>query len=87
MAFRKATIVNCRRASIRKTPWIPWHDKELSGVRFGPNDSNDTIVMGDVVDVDTDQVTYDWTGRKFYKILHPKGWIYEGCIDLGEDNG
>ena len=87
MALRKVTIVNCRKASIRRTPWIPWHDKDLTGVRDGPSIVNGSVKMGDSIEIDTEQISYDWTGRKFYKVLHPKGWIYEGCIDLGDSDG
>lgn len=87
MAFKKVKIVNCRRASIRKKPWVPLHSEEIVGIRDGPIETENTIKLGDTIEIDTDRVSYDWTDRKFYKVRNPDGWIYEGCIDLGEDNG
>lgn len=84
MASRRVTIVNCKSASIRQTPWIPWRDKEISGIRDGPKIEGDSIKMGSSIEIDTDDKCYDWKGRKFYKTKRPKGWIYEGCIDLGD---
>lgn len=86
MAFRKASIVNCRRASIRRTPWIPLHAEDISGIRDGPIEENSTVKKGDTIEIDTDEVTYDWTGRKFYKVRSPEGWIYEGCINIGGED-
>ena len=87
MALKKVKIVNCRRASIRKKPWVPLHSEEIVGIRDGPIETENTIKLGDTIEIDTDQATYDWTDRKFYKVRNPDGWIYEGCIYLGEDNG
>ena len=87
MAFRKASIVNCRRASIRRTPWIPLHAEEISGIRDGPINKEGSVLKGDTIEIDTDEVSYDWTGRKFYKVINPEGWIYEGCVSIvGGDN-
>ncbi len=83
MAFHKVAIANCRSASIRETPWIPWCDQNVVGIRDGPN-ANDPTKKPSIIEVDTDNICYDWTGRKFYKTKHPDGWIYEGCIDLGD---
>jgi len=87
MAFKKVKIVNCRRASIRKKPWVPLHSEEIVGVRDGPIETTNTVKSGDTIEVDTNNVVYDWTDRKFYKVRNPDGWIYEGCVDLGEGNG
>lgn len=87
MAFTKARIVNCRRASIRKTPWIPLHSEEISGIRDGPVETEKTVLQGDLIEIDTAQICYDWTDRKFYKVRNPDGWIYEGCVDLGGSSG
>lgn len=86
MALCRAKIANCKSASIRQTPWIPWRDREITGIRYGPRKDNDTVKIGSSIEIDTSEICYDWTGRKFYKTIHPKGWIYEGCIDLGDDN-
>jgi len=86
MASRRVTIVNCKSASIRQTPWIPWRDKEIAGIRDGPKIENNVVKMGSAIEIDPNETCYDWTGRKFYKSIRPKGWIYEGCIDLGGDD-
>ena len=44
MAYRRVKIVNCKTASIRRTPWIPLHDKEIVGIRDGPILEDNTIV-------------------------------------------
>lgn len=85
MPFTQVTIANCRRASIRRTPWIPMRRKEIVGIRDGPLDKTNTAELGESIDVDLDDICYDWTGRKFYKVRNPVGWIYEGCIDIGGD--
>ena len=85
MAFTKVTIANCRRASIRATPWIPMRHSAIVGIRDGPVDEKHTAKKGEMLEVDLEQVCYDWTGRKFYKVRRPEGWIYEGCIDIGGD--
>lgn len=82
MAYRKASIVNCRRASIRRTPWIPLHAEDITGIRDGPTDKEGSVSKGDTVEIDDEDIVYDWTGRKFYKIKHPSGWIYEGCVSI-----
>lgn len=86
MPYTPVTIANCRRASIRRTPWIPMRRKEIVGIRDGPLDKSNTAELGESIDVDLDDICYDWTGRKFYKVRNPVGWIYEGCIDIGGDS-
>ena len=85
MAWTKTRIVNCRVASIRRTPWIPLHDKDIVGIRDGPKlDYGDqTVQNGSIIEIDTEQVCYDWTDRKFYRVRNPDGWIYEGVVDYG----
>ncbi len=87
MATRIVKIVNCKAASIRRAPWIPLRDKEIVGIRDGPVDNGTLVKQGQSVTIDINEICYDWTGRKFYKTIRPVGWIYEGCIDLGETNG
>ena len=88
MAWRVATIANCKKASIRRTPCSPLYAENITGIRDGPkHDGNSLIKMGQTIEINTDEVCYDWTERKFYRTKRPKGWIYEGCIDLGDDNG
>jgi hypothetical protein len=84
MAWRKVQIVNCKSASVRQTPWIPLHDKEIVGIRDGPElKNNDTIKQGDTIDIDPDQFVYSWVDRKYYKTRDPDVWIYEGVVDFG----
>lgn len=87
MAWTQTRITGCRVASIRRSPWIPLHDKEIVGIRDGPK-KNDTEILlqnGLTIEIDPDQVCYDWTDKKFYKVRNPDGWIYEGVIDYGGD--
>lgn len=84
MGYTTVRIVNCKKASIRRTPWITWHNKDMSGVLDGPLHTSDDFKKGDELDVDFDSFCYDWTGRKFYKVRMPKGWIYEGVIERKE---
>lgn len=87
MAWTQTRIVGCRVASIRRSPWIPLHDKEIVGIRDGPkkNDTEMLLQNGLVIEIDPDQVCYDWTDKKFYKVRNPDGWIYEKVIDYGSD--
>lgn len=86
MSWTRVPITNCKSASIRRAPWIPLCDKEIVGIRDGPEEKEDTVKLGDHIEIDTDQVCYSWTNRKFYKVRNPEGWIYEGCVDLGVDS-
>lgn len=87
MAWTKAHIVGCRVASIRQMPWIPLRDKEIVGIRDGPkfDNKNLQVEQGSVIEVDLDDICYDWTDRKFYRVRDPEGWIYEGVIEYGGD--
>ena len=85
MAFIKAKIDNCNKASIRKAPWIPIHSKEIVGIRDGPIEKNNTFKQGESIEINIEDICYDWTGRKFYKVRNPEGWIYEGCVNIGDD--
>ena len=90
MAYTTARIINCKKASVRCTPWIPLRDTDIVGIRDGPIISNsvrNTVKNGDIVQIDLKRTCYDWTGRKFYKIRIPDGWIYEGVLDIGDDSG
>ena len=75
MSLTNATIVNCKRASIRKAPWITPFAEDIV----------ETMEQGRSIAIDQNEIAYDWTGRKFYKVPKFKGWIYDGCIDLGDD--
>lgn len=85
MSWVRVPIANCKTASIRRTPWIPLRDADISGIRDGPTLTDDNVKLGDYVEVDVEQICYSWTDKKFYKVRNPEGWIYEGCINLGDD--
>ena len=85
MAWTPTRIIGCRVASIRRTPWIPLHDKEIVGIRDGPNSEDTSVSNGSIIDIDPEQICYDWTDKKFYKVRNPEGWIYEGVVDYGGD--
>jgi hypothetical protein len=87
MGYVKAKIANCRRASIRKTPWIPLRREDIVGLKDGPSKDEETIIEGSTIEIDTEATCYDWTDRRFYKVKDPEGWIYEGCVSLGGDGG
>lgn len=70
-AIKVVTIVNCKKASIRKVPWIPLYDKEIIAEKK----------VGDSIEIDSSKICYDWKNRKFYKVVNSRGWIYEGVID------
>ena len=88
MKFVKTRIVNCKSASIRLAPWDAERDKEIVGIRDGPHDDSGKVKAGTSIDINPMDICYDWTGRKFYKVRNPDGWIYEGVIDyVGDNNG
>jgi hypothetical protein len=85
MKYVKTRIVNCKSASIRLAPWDAERSKEIVGIRDGPHEEDGSITAGTVIDINPQEVCYDWTGRKFYKVRNPEGWIYEGVVDyVGE---
>ncbi len=86
MSWVRVSIANCRKASIRRAPWIPLCDEEIVGIRDGPSKIFDSVNAGDFIEIDIAEVSYDWKNRKFYKVRNPEGWIYEGCVDLGGSN-
>lgn len=86
MSWVRVPIANCKTASIRRTPWIPLYYEDIVGIRDGPDQKTEFIKTGDIIEIDTNQVSYDWIDRKFYKVRNPDGWIYEGCVDLGGED-
>lgn len=82
MAWTTVSIINCRKASIRATPWIPIYANDIIDVLDGLNTEDTHETVNGVIDIDPEQYCYDWTDRKFYKTRNPDGWIYEGCIDF-----
>lgn len=69
----KVKIVNCKKASLRRAPWITPISKDVVG----------EIQNGEVIEIDESDVSYDWTDRKFYKAkaVIGEGWIYEGVVE------
>lgn len=88
MSWTRVSIANCKTASIRRAPWIPLCDTDIVGIRDGPdtNRQTNTVKHGDYVEIDAEQVCYDWTNRKFFKVRNPEGWICSGCVDLGGES-
>lgn len=72
MPYVAAKITNCKTASIRKCPWIPYFNEHVVGV----------ISNGDVIDIDVNNVCYDWVDRKYYKTRNPNGWIHDGVVEF-----
>lgn len=87
MGYIKAKVVNCKKASIRRHPWIPLHANDIVDIKEGTSKDTDIVKKGTTIMIDPDNVSYDWTDRKFYKVRNPDGWIYEGCVDYGSDDG
>lgn len=87
MAFVKVKIVNCKKASIRRHPWIPLLTKDVVDIKDGVDDNTNIVSIGSTIEIDPTEVCYDWTDRKFYRVKNPKGWIYEGCVDYGGGDG
>ena len=77
MTIVHAKIINCLSASIRKTPWISDFKDDVVGEKKN----------GETIEIDTNRTCYDWVDRKFYKTINPKGWIHDGVIDYGVDQG
>ena len=73
MALVWTRIANCRKASIRKFPWVTPFDKEIVGEKK----------RGDPIEIDTSKICYDWKDRKFYRTMNPEGWIHDGVIEYG----
>ena len=86
MSWTRVPIVNCKKALIRRAPWIPLRDEEIIGIRDGPKQKENSVKFGDYIEIDTEKVCYNWTDRKFYKVRNPDGWIYEGCVEVGDDS-
>lgn len=68
----KVKIANCKKASLRRAPWITPVSKDIVG----------EIQNGEVIEIDETSICYDWTGRKFYKAKATigEGWVHEGVI-------
>ena len=59
----KVKVVNCKKLGIRKTPWIPEEDPEIVY----------TANKGEILELKSYDVVYDWTGRKFLEVETQSG--------------
>lgn len=88
MSYIKTRIIGCKKASIRRYPWIPLQEKDIVDVKENVNNDLDIVSIGSTLEIDPSVISYSWTGRKFYKVKTPDGWIYEGCVSYkGGDEG
>lgn len=55
--FKKARIVNCKKASIRKNPSCTSEKDDTVGV----------LEKGELLEVDTSMRVFDWTDNEYYK--------------------
>lgn len=55
--FKKARIVNCKKASIRKNPSCTSEKDDVVGV----------LEKGEILDVDDSTRVFDWTDKEFYR--------------------
>jgi hypothetical protein len=55
--FKKARIVNCKKASIRKNPSCTSEKDDVVGV----------LEKGELLEVDTSIRVFDWTDNEYYK--------------------
>jgi hypothetical protein len=55
--FKKARIVNCKKASIRKNPSCTSEKDDVIGV----------LEKGELLEVDTSTRVFDWTDNEYYK--------------------
>lgn len=67
----KATVINCKKLSLRKHPWITPDDEAIET----------DIKAGTEVEVDTNDVVYNWQGRNYYKVKLANG--VEGYAPFG----
>lgn len=55
--YKKAKIVNCKKASVRKNPSCTDEKDDTLGV----------VSSGEVIDVDPSVRVFSWTDREYYK--------------------
>lgn len=77
MSFISVKIINCKKASIRKLPYIPEADECI----VGEKNKNETI------EINPNIISYDWTDKKFYRTRNPKGWILSELVDYTPKEG
>lgn len=68
--FKKARIVNCKKASIRKNPSCTSEKDDTIGI----------LEKGEIIDVDDSIRVFDWTDNEFYKCATSFG---DGYINVG----
>lgn len=69
-----ATVINCKRLSIRKHPWVTPYAEDVIG----------TVKAGDTLQVDTDDKVYSWDDKEFYKVDFGSnsGYAIKDCLDF-----
>lgn len=72
--FKKARIVGCKKASIRKNPSYT-------------NEKDDTIGVlekGEILDVDDSTRVFDWTDKEFYRCSAAigDGYILKDLVEI-----
>lgn len=75
--MKTATIRNCKTCGVRKDPTDPNEDDVLV----------DQLKVGTKVQVDPEDVVYNWQGRKFLKVKLTGGKEGYICRDLLEVKG
>ena len=72
--FKKARIVNCKKASIRKNPSCTSEKDDTIGV----------LEKGEILDVDDYTRVFDWTDKEFYKCSASigDGYILKDLVEI-----
>ena len=71
----RAKIVNCKKASIIKDP-SSYDQTDNQLIKSVPN--------GEVIEIDSTNVSYDLRNRVYYRVYEfgsPIGWIYSGAVE------
>lgn len=72
--YKKARIVNCKKASIRKNPSCTSEKDDTIGV----------LEKGELLDVDDSVRVFDWTDKEFYKCSASigDGYILKDLVEI-----
>lgn len=72
--FKKARIVGCRKASIRKNPSCANEKDDAVGV----------LEKGEIIDVDDSTRVFDWTDKEFYRCSSTigDGYILKDLVEI-----
>lgn len=72
--YKKARIVNCKKASIRKNPSCTSEKDDTIGV----------LEKGEILDVDDSTRVFDWTDKEFYKCSATigDGYILKDLVEI-----